>query len=247
MPGPATALLWGSELSPFTLKLRACCAFAGLPVQNLPAEGGRLDNLHAVLRIERAKRTGIALRYPRTAPLDEYPLVPYLLPARDGVLYDTSALARWLDDVHPAEGGPLVPYEPALRFVASLIDEAFDELGLYLVHHNRWVHSARTNDAGERLAREIDRVLLPGTAPAYGRRFARRQVRRLPYLFSVAPDAYTVPGLPRELTPPSRRGFPPTHALLEGIWERWLGDVDAVLRAQPYLLGGRGTGAAATG
>ena len=76
-----------------------------------------------------------------------YPLVPFLLPARGGVLYDSSALARWLDDVHPAPGGPLVPYDPTLRFVASLIDEAFDEVGLYLVHHNRWVHSARSNDA----------------------------------------------------------------------------------------------------
>jgi glutathione S-transferase len=167
--------------------------------------------------------------------------VPYLLPARDGVLYDTSALARWLDDVHPAEGGPLVPFEPALRFVASLVDEAFDELGLYLVHHNRWVHSARSNDAGARLGHELRRLLPPGTSGLYGLRFAERQVRRLPYLFSVAPAGYAVPGLAPELTAPSRPGFPPTHALLDAIWERWLGDLERVLRTQPYLLGERFT------
>jgi len=241
MAAPTAARLWGSELSPFTLKLRACCAFAGLPVRNLPADGTRAENLWATLRIERAKRTGAALRYPRTRALDEYPLVPFLLPARTGVLYDSSALARWLDDLHPPPGGALVPYEPALRFVASLLDEAFDEIGLYLVHHNRWVHSARTNDAGARLARELRTMLPPGTTGAYGRRFARRQVRRLPYLFSVAPADFTLPGLPPALTPPARPGFPPTHALLDTIWERWLGDVERVLRTQAYLLGARFT------
>lgn len=241
MPAPASALLWGSELSPFTLKLRACAAFARLAVRNVPADGTRLQNVRAALQMERAKQTRTALRYPRTSALDEYPLVPFLLPARGGVLYDSSALARWLDDVHPAPGGPLVPYEPALRFVASLIDEAFDEIGLYLVHHNRWVHSARTNDAGARLAGELRPFLVPGTTAWYGRRFARRQVRRLPYLFSVAPAGYAVPGLAPALTPPSRPGFPPTHALLDAIWERWLGDVERVLRAQPYLLGERFT------
>jgi len=241
MPAPTSARLWGSELSPFTLKLRACCAFAGLPVQNLPADGTRLENLRATFRIERAKRTRSALRYPRTRDLDEYPLVPFLLPARNDVLYDSSALARWLDDLHPAPGGALVPYDPALRFVASLVDEAFDEVGLYLVHHNRWVHSARTNDAGARLARELGTMLPPGMPDAYGRRFARRQVRRLPYLFSVAPAGYRVAGLAAALTPPSRPGFPPTHALLDAIWERWLGDVERILRTQPYLLGARFT------
>ena len=42
--------------------------------------------------------------------------------------------------------------------------------------------------------------------PALGRRqfaqwFARRQVRRLPYLFSVAPEGYRVEGLPQALAP----------------------------------------------
>jgi hypothetical protein len=74
---------------------------------------------------------------------------------------------------------------------------------------------------------------------SFARRFARRQVRRLPYLFSVAPSGFSIPGLPRDLIPPSRAGFPETHGLLDEAWERHLAGVEAVLAFQPYLLGGR--------
>ena len=41
-------------------------------------------------------------------------------------------------------------------------------------------------------------------------------MRRLPYLFSVAPHGFSV-GLRAALTPPSPAGFPPTHAILDEI------------------------------
>jgi glutathione S-transferase len=213
---------------------------AHLPYAWLPAEGGRGRNYRTLWLIERAKRTRTIERHPRLDPLDEYPLVPLLIEDDRRVLYDTSALVRWIDDRHPSSEGPLVPSDPALGFVARLVDEAFDEIGLYLVHHRRWVTSAATNDAGARLAREFARVRPPGTGWLMARRFSERQVRRLPYLFSVAPAGYAN-GLRRGLTPPSRPGFPPTHALLDRIWEAWLAAVDAVLVRRPYLLGDRFT------
>ncbi len=238
--GSYLTYVWGSELSPFTLKLRALFAYAGVPYRMLPEEGGRVESCGALGRIELAKRWRTALRYPARSSLDEYPLVPFVLTG-GGVAYDSSALARWLDDLHPAALGPLVPFDPALAFAAQLIDEAFDEFGLYLVHHARWVVSAATNDAGARLAREFARVLPPGAGPAFARRFAARQVRRLPYLFSVAPAGAAVDGLPPALTPPARPGFPPTHRLLAHAWEAYLDGVESVVRTQPYLLGERFT------
>jgi hypothetical protein len=110
-----------------------------------------------------------------------------------------------------------------------------------MVHHKRWVLSAASNDAGARLAREFARVLPPGARATFARRFARRQVRRLPYLFSVAPSGFAIPGLPRDLTPPSRAGFPETHELLDEAWERHLAGIEAVLSSQPFLLGERFT------
>ena len=40
-PGPPAHAIWGSELSPFALKLRSLCDFAGIRYAWLPAEGGR--------------------------------------------------------------------------------------------------------------------------------------------------------------------------------------------------------------
>jgi glutathione S-transferase len=191
--------------------------------------------------INRAKRRRTAIRHPRLSDLDEYPLVPYLIENGRTVYYDSSALARWIDDQCPPEPGLLFPEDPGLAFVAQLIDEAFDEFGLYMVHHRRWVLSAASNDAGKRLAREFARVLPPGMEARFAKNFARRQVRRLPYLFSVAPSGFSIPGLPADLTPPSRGGFPPTHGLLDEAWERHLAGVEAVLTSQPFLLGERFT------
>ena len=238
-PG-ATHVIWGSELSPFALKLRALCEAAAIPYAWLPDEGSRLQNWRIALAIDRAKRRRTVLRYPAMDDLDEYPLVPYLVEPSGRIQYDTSAIARWIDAEIPT-ANPLFPVEPALGFVAMLVDEAFDEVGLYLVHHNRWVLSAATNDAGARLAHEQRRVLLPGMGRRFGRWFAQRQVRRLPYLFSVAPEGFTMAGVAAELTPPSVPGFPPTHALLDEIWEDIVRTIDDLLRKRPYLLGERFT------
>jgi hypothetical protein len=66
--------------------------------------------------------------------------------------------------------------------------------------------------------------------------FPRRQVRRLPYLFSVAPAGYRC-DMPAKLTPPSIEGFPPTHALLDLAWREYLAALENLFTQQPYLLG----------
>jgi len=232
-------IVWGPELSPFLLKLESLLVRAGLPFRRLPRDGGRLEALRIARHIAVAKRTRTATRPPGLDALDEYPLVPFLLTPESEVLYDSSALAHWIDERHPSALGACIPSDPAARFVAQLIDEAFDEVGLYLVHHNRWVVAARDNDAGTRLAAEYRTLIPPGAGPLLARWFARRQVRRLPYLFSVAPPGLVVDGLPASLTPPARAGFPPTHALLDEIWRRWVDGVEHALGAGPYLLGER--------
>jgi hypothetical protein len=69
--------------------------------------------------------------------------------------------------------------------------------------------------------------------------FSRRQVRRLPYLFSVADKGQRILGLPAGRQPPSPQGFPPTHELLDRSYERMLDRLEAVLSVQPFLLGAR--------
>lgn len=234
-------LLWGSTLSPFALKLEAMLRFARLPHRWLPAQGGFAEALRGERRRRALVRGRLALTWPPIDPLDELPLVPFLFGPRGENLYDSTAIGAWLDASRHTKASPLLPQEDAaLRFAIRLVDEALDEVGLYLAHHGRWVVSARDNDAGLRLAREF-RPLLGPAAAMLARSFPARQVRRLPYLFSVAPDDSAFGDLPPRLRPPARAGFPPTHALLDDAWRRLVAALDPLLAAQPFLFGERFT------
>jgi glutathione S-transferase len=237
--------LWGADLSPFALKVEALLRFAGVPFRWLPASGSAFEGHRFNLRRLRLIAGRLPLTWPKKSPLDEFPLVPFLFGPRGENLYDSTAIGVWLDRTgpHPAgEWAPLLPdEEPALRFAVRLVDEALDEVGLYLVHHNRWVVSARDNDAGLRLARQM-RPLVGPAARVLSGRFPARQVRRLPYLFSVAPaGSQAFADLPARLRPPAREGFPATHALLAEAFRRLLGSVEPLLSARPFLFGERFT------
>ena len=137
--------------------------------------------------MQRLKAGRLPLTYPLRDELDECPLVPFLFADDGSNLYDSTAIAHWLDHHHGTDSRRLIPRRPACELIARLIDDHFDEFGLYVAHHHRWVTSAKDDDAGQRVADQMAKPL-----PALGRRsfaqwFARRQVRRLPYLFSVAP------------------------------------------------------------
>jgi len=238
-------VLWGSELSPFALKVEALLRFSGVQFRWLPASGSFFE----AQRFDRRRRRLVAGRLPLTWPkmteLDEFPLVPFLFGPGGEILYDSSAIALWLDAHGPhanESAAALLPSDdPALRFALRLIDEALDEVGLYLVHHNRWVVSAYDNDAGARLAREM-RPRLGPVSPLVGHFFPARQVRRLPYLFSVAPpDETRFDDLPMRLRPPTRPGFPPTHDLLDQAFSELLAALEPVLSQRPYLFGTRFT------
>jgi glutathione S-transferase len=233
----ADDIIWGVELSCFTLKLQACLHHAGRPYRRLPAQGGYIENTRTLLSLELAKRRKQVSRYPSlNKDLDEYPAVPFLSHDGKHFQYDSSAIAQWLDTRKDPAHSALFPEKPALRFIAQLIDEAFDEFGLYLVHHMRWVGSAKSNQMGKLLAKEF-RYALPPVGPwVLSKSFPRRQVRRCPYLFSIAPTNYKS-GVSQSLTPPARLGFPETHSLLNHSWKKYLSGMESILSKQAYLLG----------
>lgn len=241
----ANFFLWGVIASPYQLKMQSLLDFAGHSWQRWPEQGGRWSAPAMALRLARAKRRGKVQRFPEMShALDEYPEVPFYSEDGRQFFYDSSSLALHLDarrDGHEdGSAPPLIPQEPGQAFLCRLIDEAFDEFGLYMVHHMRWVGSARTTPMGEMTAREMRLLSLPGLAPVVARRLCRRQVRRCPYLFSVAPPGFDA-GVSEERTAPSRDGFPPTHDLLEQSWRAYLAAMEQLLREQPYLLGERFT------
>jgi glutathione S-transferase len=234
-------VLWGSALSPFALKVEALLRFARVLFRWLPAGAPRLTALGHEHRRRRLVAGRLPLTWPRKTALDEFPQVPFVFGPDGENLYDSSAIGAWLGMpgvAADARTASLLPdADPALGFAVRLVDEALDEVGLYLAHHNRWVLAARDNDAGLRLSREM-RPLVGPLAPLIAHFFPARQVRRLPYLFSVAPPAATTwNDLPSRLRPPERRGFPPTHALLDQAFGELLAAVEPVLAARPYLFG----------
>lgn len=241
---PGSWQLFSSELSPFALKVDALLDFAGVPHHWVPAEAGVAEAHAARRRVGQIQSGKRALTWPRPDPDAEFPAVPYLFGPAGESLYDSSAIGVWLDRAgSPRAVGvtDLLPGDdPALRLAIRLVDEYLDEFGLYLVHHNRWVVSARDNDAGERLAREFRPLLGPGRR-VLARRFPARQVRRLPYLFSVAPPDADFSDLPPRLRPPEREGFPPTHALLEERFAALLAALEGRLGENAFLFGARFT------
>src|SRR6266481_1775899 len=84
-------VLWGSELSPFALKVEALLRFAGIRFRWLPAAG----DFSQAFRFDRRRRRLVAGRLPLTWPqktaLDEFPLVPFLFGPAGENLYDSSA------------------------------------------------------------------------------------------------------------------------------------------------------------
>ena len=234
-------ILWGVGASPYQLKMQSLLDFTGHDWERWPQQAGRRSGLSMALRLAVAKHRGKIQRFPAmSAEFDEYPAVPFYTSNGTSFYYDSSSMAHQLDQDSQRQTSLLIPQDPKLAFICQLIDEAFDEFGLYMVHHMRWVGSAQTTPMGQMTAQEFRRLLPPGGISLLARRLYRRQVARCPYLFSVAPRGYDA-GVAKDRTPPSRLGFPPTHALLDEAWRRYLAAMEHLLSNQPYLLGGRFT------
>ena len=213
---------------------------AGLPPRWLPSQGTGAEARRYDARRRALMRGDIDLTWPQMTELDEFPQVPFLFGPDGENLYDSSAIGAWFAE-HPnatTHARALLPDgDPALRFAIRLIDEALDELGLYMVHHNRWVIAARDNVAGVTLSRAM-RPLMGPAAMGLRALFPARQARRLPYLFSVAaPDDAEWNDLPARLRPPARRGFPPTHVLLQECFSDLLAVLEPLLASRPFLFG----------
>jgi glutathione S-transferase-like protein len=234
-------IFWGVIASPYQLKMQSLADFAEFRWQRWPGQAGSMAGLAMRRRLSKAVKASAVARYPERVPdLDEYPAVPFYSFDQQQFYYDSTGLALHLDAHPQSHEARLLPEDPALGFVCQLIDEAFDEFGLYMVHHNRWVTSAQTNRMGVVTGEELGKLVPIGLGRLIARLMPRRQVRRCPYLFSVAPVGFDA-GVAAALTPPSREGFPPTHDLLDEAWRRYLAAMEGILAQQPYLLGDRFT------
>lgn len=233
---PGSWVVLGSELSPFTLKVLNYMVFLGLPVQLYYTQGNSWQNLR-YQALKWQLQLGLKpLTWPKMSERDELPLVPFIFSPAGDAFYDSSAFAHWLE----YESGLSLPRtlhscdRPELNFLIDLIDEFFDDWGLYMVHHNRWKVSQNNNSAGRRLAYEL-RSLIGPLQPLVASFFSRRQTRRLPYLFSVAERPIKAEKLSYGV--PAHLGFDATHELLEQSFARILAALEPIFAKRSFLFG----------
>ncbi len=228
-------ILSGSELSPFHLKVAAILRAKKIPFRDFPSEGNTFENVRIQLRLKLLKAGLLKLTYPEFTEYDEFPLVPFLFGPNGENLYDSSAIAHWLDRNTDTDS-VVNAGDDKQNFLIQLIDEYFDEFGLYMVHHSRWKTSATNNTAGRRLANEMPAIAAPFRS-MIDDFFSHRQIRRLPYLFSVAPKNFQIEGLSKKKQPPSHHDCPATHNLIESSYLNILNALEPIFETRPYLFG----------
>lgn len=233
-------ILSGSELSPFHLKVAAILKAKKIPFRDFPSQGNSFENLKIQIRLKLLKAGLLKLTYPEFTEYDEFPLVPFLFGPKGENLYDSSAIATWLDQHTDTASIVKIGNDKTLHFLVQLIDEYFDEFGLYMVHHSRWKTSALDNTAGRRLANEMP-ILVAPFRTMIDNFFSHRQIRRLPYLFSVAPKDYSIESLTKKKQPPSHNNSPATHALIEQSYLNILNALEPIFKSRAYLFGDRFT------
>jgi glutathione S-transferase len=127
--------IFGSEMSPYSVKVRSWFRYKGLPHD----------------WIERT--TAHQEEFQRLAKL---PLIPLVVTPAGEALQDSTPIIETLERRHPEP--PTHPSDAVRAFVSALLEEYGDEWGNKPMFHYRWFYPADQASAAERIARG----LMPG-------------------------------------------------------------------------------------
>ncbi|MCV6614978.1 MAG: glutathione S-transferase family protein [Cellvibrionaceae bacterium] len=121
--------IFGAEMSPYSVKVRAYCRYKNLPHQWL------IRNEHN------------QAEYQRHAKL---PIIPLVLDEEDQALQDSTPIIETLEQAHPDT--TIYPQNPALKFISQLLEEFADEWGNKWMFHYRWAREVDQIASSRRLA-----------------------------------------------------------------------------------------------
>ncbi len=121
----------GSELSPYSVKVRSYCRYKGISHEWL------------------SRGTHQAL-FERHAKL---PLIPLIISADDESLQDSTPIIEWLESKYPHP--PIHPEDSRSRFVSQLLEEFADEWGNKWVFHLRWAREVDQLSAASRIVESL--------------------------------------------------------------------------------------------
>jgi glutathione S-transferase len=238
-----TYRIFGSEMSPYSQKVRAWFRYKGIPHEWL--ERGP-DNI---------------AEYQKYAKL---PLVPLVITPEPAGMQDSTPILEKLEAQFPEPS--IHPQDPAARFISALLEEFGDEWGNKWMFHYRWHREVDQISAAERLAggneqmaamireRMVPRVSFVGSSDVTTAQIedSYQSVLRLleahlasrPYLMGRRPafaDFGVAPQLQQALTDPTAGGIMRETAPAVAAWsERMLdpkaeGDFEALEALLPTL------------
>jgi glutathione S-transferase len=122
--------IFGSEMSPYSVKVRSYARYKGIPHEWIP------------------RTTASEEAYRKYARL---PIVPTVATPQDEGLQDSTPIMETLDARFPKPS--IHPADPALAFLSALIEEFGDEWGNKLMFHHRWFAQVDQLASAQTLAR----------------------------------------------------------------------------------------------
>ena len=187
--------LFGSELSPYSVKVRSYLRYKNIPHEWVIRSGKRMAEFQQHARL---------------------PLIPLLLAPDGSARQDSTPIIEALEAQYPEPA--IQPSDPSLAFLSALIEEYADEWGNKAMFHYRWTYEPDQRSTAERLVREatpaasvedqertakmvigrmVPRLSFVGSSPETGPQIERSYARQLallelhlvdrPYLFGGRP------------------------------------------------------------
>lgn len=154
--------LYGFEMSPYSVKVRAFMRYKGIPHQWVVRSMDRMAEFGKVAKL---------------------PLVPCVAMPDGSGLQDSTPIMEALEARHPQP--PVRIADPMLDFLSALIEEYADEWGNKPMFHYRWYYDEDAQSAALRIAQEMMPPGSPeGAAQQMAPSIAQRMVPRLSFVGS---------------------------------------------------------------
>lgn len=148
--------IFGAEMSPYSVKVRAYARYKSLPHRWLNRGG---EN---------------AAEYARYAKIQIVPLV--VTPEGEGIQDSTPVIER-LEAQYPSPS--IHPEDPALRFLSELLEELADEWGNKWMFHYRWRRPIDQQASAGRLALAMNPAMDEATQQAFADQIRSRVTQRV--------------------------------------------------------------------
>jgi glutathione S-transferase len=129
---PAVHRVFGSELSPYSVKVRSWFRYKGIPHEWLERGPSNIAE------------------YQKHAKL---PLIPLVITPEEQGLQDSTPILETLERRFPDPS--IHPADEVLAFLSALVEEFGDEWGNKWMFHYRWARPADQDSAAERIARSM--------------------------------------------------------------------------------------------